>query len=100
MAQELTHAEDRYVENLLSWDRHRRRADGWLCLSLLVLGGLVVVIFAFLTLRSLTDRTALTMTVPGFVAGIALIVLYLQLEQRMQERRLIASVLRKLRGEG
>ena len=49
---------------------------------LLILGGLAIVVSAYLTLRCLSDRTALTLTVPGFVAGLALIGVSLQLGRR------------------
>jgi hypothetical protein len=100
MAAGLTHDEDRFVRDLLSWDRHRRGAEWALTVLMLALGGLIVVVFAILMLRSLTDRTALTLTVPGFVVGLALIVLYWQGERRIRERHRLASVIRKLMGEG
>jgi hypothetical protein len=100
MAVSLTPEEDRFVRDLLSWDRARRRGEWMMALAMLTLGGLIVVVFAILTLRDLNDRTALTLTVPGFLVGAALVVLYWQLERRIRERHRIASVIRKLKGEG
>jgi hypothetical protein len=99
MERGLTPAEARAVRELAAWERRAHGGQRRFAQLLLILGGLVIVVSAYLTLRHLSDRTALTLTMPGFVTGLALIGVALQLGRRIRERHVLASVIRKLRGD-
>jgi hypothetical protein len=96
----LNEDELRFVRNLLTWDQMRRTADGIYCYFFLLCGGIILAAVAFLSVRYLNDRTALWFTVPGFSLGLILIGAYIMAERRLKERRIIASVLKKLFNEG
>ena len=100
MRAELSEEEEQFVSELVTWDRTRRNVELVFYTLLLVIGGAVIVIAGYITIQHLTDRTALSVTVPGFLLGLLLIGLYLFGERRVKERRMAASVLKKLRGEG
>jgi len=70
----LNEREAQYVSTLMKWDQRRLRL-GWLFMAVMVVGGLVIVITAFLSLPQLDDKTALRITLPGLVTGLLLIVL-------------------------
>lgn len=92
----LSEEEDQFVHELLTWDQTLRSKEWVFYNLLLILGGLVIVVVAFLTVQHLNDKTALWVTVPGFLTGILLIGLYIIGVRRIKERRLVASVLKKL----
>jgi hypothetical protein len=91
----LNEREMEYVNALFKWDRLRIRL-GWFFMALLVLGGLVFVVTALLTVRKLDDHTARWITLPGIITSISLIVLSIAGIQWLKQRHLIASILKKL----
>jgi hypothetical protein len=97
MSVELSDEEERFIKDVMKWDETRRRTETLFSMLFLIVGGAVIVVVAYVTVGNLTDRTALSVTVPGFLAGILLIGLYLVAGWRIRERRTIASVLKKLR---
>ena len=96
MKPELTEQEDRFVREVLEWDIRRRASEWFLYSLLLIVGGGVFVFVAVFTLQHLNDRTAMWVTLPGSLSAILFAVLYVSGERRIKERRLLASVLRKL----
>ena len=93
--QMLNEREAQYVSTVMKRDRMRMRL-GWFFMMLLVAGGIVFVITAYLTLRKMNDDTALWVTVPGFVAGLSLMVLSIVGVSWVKQQHLIASILKKL----
>ena len=61
----------------------RKRAERWLGQLALVFGGAAVVTAAVFTLRHMSDRAVLLVTVPGFVVGIVLFAVYGALSRRV-----------------
>ena len=100
MRVELSDQEEQFVRKIVDWDLNRRRAESFVCSLFLFLGGAIIVFAAYITVQHLSDRTALSITVPGFLLGLVLIGLYLIVGRRIRERRLVASVLKKLRSAG
>jgi len=91
----LNEEEDQFVHKLLTWDQTLRSKESVFYNLLLISGGIVIVVVAFLTVQHLNDRTVLWVTVPGFLTGVLLIGLYIIGMRRIKERRLVASVLKK-----
>lgn len=91
----LNEREAEYVKKLMRRDEKRMRL-GWLFMMLLVLGGMVLVITAFLTLREMNDHFVRWVTLPGFVLGISLMVLSMVGVSWVKQQHLIAAILRKL----
>lgn len=96
MKTKLSEEEDQFVDELLTRDQRLRPKESVFYNLLLISGGLIIVVVAFLTVQHLNDKTALWVTVPGFLTGILLIGLYIIGMRRIKERRLVASVLKKL----
>jgi hypothetical protein len=90
----LNERETEYVNTLMKRDRMRMRL-GWLFMMLLVAGGIVFVITAYLTLRKMNDATVLWVTLPGFVTSLSLIVLSIVGVSWVKQQHLIASILKK-----
>lgn len=91
----LNEMEEQYVHRLMTWDRLRMPL-GWFFMTVLVLGGLVIVLAAYLTLQRLNDENVMWVTVPGFLLGIMLILFALAGVYWIRERHRIASIVRKL----
>ena len=91
----LNEREMQYVNTVLKRDRIRMRL-GWMFMMLLAAGGLVFLITTILTLRTMDDETALWVTVPGFAAGLLLIVTSILGVSWVKRQHLIASILKKL----
>jgi len=91
----LNEHEQEYLHALMHRDE-QRMSLGWFFMMLLALGGFIIVIVALLTLREMTDKRIIVMTIPGFVTGLLLIGIAIAGIRRVKERHLIASILRKL----
>ena len=99
MRSDLNEQERQFVDELLKWDQKDRPGQWVLCHIFLILGGIVFVAAAILTVQNLNDRTILWVMLPGTLIAIAFFVLYIVGERRIRERKLMASVLRKLARE-
>jgi hypothetical protein len=95
MGMMLNEREAQYVDTLMKRDRLRMRI-GWFFMMLLVAGGLVFIVTAYLTLQEMNDRTALWVTLPGFAVALSLIVLSIAGVAWVKQQHLIASILKKL----
>jgi hypothetical protein len=91
----LNEREAEYVRKLMKRDGKRMRL-GWFFMMLLVLGGIILVVTAFLTLREMNDHTVRWVTLPGFVVGISLMILSVAGVSWVKQQHLIASILKKL----
>ncbi len=91
----LNEREAEYVNALFRWDRLRIRL-GWFFMALLVLGGLIFVVTAILTVRNLDDHSARWIALPGIITSLSLIVLSIAGIQWLKQRHLVASILKKL----
>ena len=105
MPEELTTEERRLVEELLALEDGGDRTESVLSQVPLVLGVIVFVAAAIITLRNLSDRTALWVMLPGTVVAIFLFGLYLVITVHRRVRRRYASIIHKLmqaawRGDG
>ena len=99
MSTELSREEERFVGDLLTWDRTERSAQWFLCHVFLILGVAVFGVAAFYTLRNLNDRTALWVLLPGGLIAMLFFVGYAVGEHWVRRRHFIATVLKKLGGE-
>ena len=99
MSTELSREEEKFVRDLLTWDRTERSAQWVLCHLFLVLGGVVFVAAAFITLQHLNDRTALWVLFPGGLMAMLFFAFYAVGEHWVRRRHFIASILKKLRSE-
>lgn len=98
MTVELSLDEQRFVDDLLNWDAKTRSIELVLSRLALVLGGVILIVTAILTLGNLTDGTVVSLLIPGFVAGIFLISVYVWVGSRIRDRHRIAEIARKLTG--
>jgi len=96
MTVELSHDEQHFVDDLLIWDEKTRATELMLSRFALVLGGVILIVTAILTLGNLTDGTVVSLLIPGFVAGIFLISVYVWIGSRIRDRHRIAEIARKL----
>jgi len=98
MAERLSQDERGFVASLLRWDSEARQRETLLLLVALAAGGIVIVATILMTLRHLTDRLVVFLTVPGLGLGVALILIYMLGKKRVEEKRRIAAIVRKLGG--
>lgn len=96
MQPKLSQEEHLFIKEILNWDRNRRSLEAIFYHIFLVLGGAVIVVAGFITLRHPSDRTVAWVTVPGFLMGLLLIALYIIGSRRVRVRSLVVSVLQKL----
>lgn len=96
MTVELSHDEQRFLDDLLTWDEKTRSTELMMSRFALVLGGVILIVTAILTLGNLTDGTVVSLLIPGFVAGIFLISVYVWVGSRLRDRHRIAEIARKL----
>ena len=87
MPEELTAEERRLVEELLAIEDKGDRTESLLSQVPLLLGAIIFVAAAIITVRNPTDRTALWVMLPGTVAAMVLFGLYLVLTVRQRVRR-------------
>jgi hypothetical protein len=88
MTERIRHSEvdmrDRFCgDRLVRNHAERQHADWWLRQLALVFGGAAVVSAAVFTLRHMSDRAVLLVTIPGFVVGIVLLAVYGALSRRV-----------------
>ena len=95
MSSSLSQSDRKFLNDLLIWDSSRRRLDSLLCNLALVAGGILIVCAAIITLERLSDRTVLSVLVPGFVSGLFFVGLYFFGDKRVRERRRLAEIIRK-----
>ena len=99
MSTELSGKEEKFVRDLLTWDRKERSAQWFLCHLFLIFGLVVFVAAAFYTLRNLNDRTALWVLFPGALMASLFFVSYAAGERWVRRRHFIAALLKKLCGK-
>lgn len=100
MTAELSRDEQRFLDDLLTWNEKTRGTELLLSHLALAAGGGVLVVTAVVTLRNLTDATVIAVLVPGFVAGLFLIGVYAWIESRIRDRHRIVVLARKLSVSG
>ncbi|MDZ7289667.1 MAG: hypothetical protein ONB44_10785 [candidate division KSB1 bacterium] len=96
MNERLKADEEKFIHELLAWDAQRRPMEWILGNVALFLGGVMILVIGIFTIRHLTDRLILLITVPGFISGILFVGLYIFISNRIKERRRMASILKKL----
>jgi len=85
-----------YLHDLLAWDEAKRATEALLSYFALILGAVMIVAAAILTLFDLKDGTVFAVLIPGFIAGLFLIGLFVLLRGRVRDRHRIALVAREL----
>ena len=94
----LTKAEEKFINDLRVWDRKRRPMNMVLYNIFLILGGVVILVDIITTIPHLTDKVIFQFSIPGFMIGLLLIGLYIFGHYWSKERKLIASIIKKLEG--
>jgi len=97
MEEKLKIEEEQFIRDLLDWDVRQRPAEWILSNLALILGVIVILVTGIFTIRHLTDRLILWVTVPGFVLGILFVGFYQFASKRVKERHQMSSILKKLR---
>lgn len=96
METSLTDLERRFVHDLLMWNQTRRSVELLFFNVLLILGGMMIIVVAYLTLQYLSDRTVALVTVPGLLMGVLLVGLYVVGRRRIQDRQRVCAIIKKL----
>ena len=92
----LTHEEESYLKHFLS---HRMREQRTLVITgtfLLVFGGLLIIGTILFLLQHLSDQSVYLVGVPGFLAGLILILLYGWITRREHESKKLRAILSRL----
>ncbi|MDP6125643.1 MAG: hypothetical protein QGH20_07815 [Candidatus Latescibacteria bacterium] len=96
MKQALNEKEERFVGDLMEWDRDRSAFERIVYHIFLLLVGAVIVGTIVLTVPHPNDHTVIWVTLPGTFVGLLFGAVYGLGERRIAYRRTVASVLRKL----
>lgn len=92
--------ERRFIDELLRWERRRvGRAEEAMYHLLLAVGTLVFAVAVYALLRRMDDGTAVWTVLPGALTVVVCALGYLLGESRVRQRRIMASILRKLGAE-
>jgi hypothetical protein len=94
----LNASELRAVNDLLVWDRTRRKADLFAAYFALALGAFVVVAVTHYTLSHLQDPRAYMVTRIGFFAALVFFLVFAFVSHRVRDRHRLATIVRKLGG--
>ena len=94
----LTKEEEKFINELNLWDRKRNSMNMVLYNFFLILGGLVIIVDIIVSIPNLTDKFIYQFSIPGFMIGLLLIGLYIFGNAWSKERKLIASIIKKLEG--
>jgi hypothetical membrane protein len=94
----LTKEEEKFINELNLWDRKRNSMNMVLYNFFLILGGLVIIVDIIVSISNLTDKFIYQFSIPGFMIGLMLIGLYIFGYYWTKERKLIASIIKKLEG--
>jgi hypothetical protein len=93
----LSERDERFIQDLLTWDSKKRTVDFFVCNFLLVVAGACIIIAAFYTLNVLTDKTIFGVLVPSFIIGLLFVGLYIILNKRIKERHQVAHIIEQLK---
>ncbi len=93
-------AEKIFLKKMLSWDQKKASSEVLINSVFLVLGGISIIIIAYLTFKNINDLKSIWVTLPGFLIGVLLLCIYIVGDFRIKERRKFASILRKLLTKG
>ena len=96
MRNELSDEDKRFIRELLAWDTDRRGTEWLVCNVALVTAGLYMISAAVYTAAHLSDVVIMGVLVPGLIAGLFLVGVYLAGRKRVTERHRLAFILRKL----
>ena len=99
MSTELSRKEEKFVRDLLTWDRKERSAQRVFFHLFLFMGLVVFVTTAFYTLQNMNDRTALWVLFPGALMASLFFVSYAAGERWVRRRHFIAALLKNLCGK-
>lgn len=94
----LTKEEEKFINELNLWDRKRNSMNMVLYNFFLILGGLVIIVDIIVSTPNLTDKFIYQFSIPGFMIGLMLVGLYIFGYYWTKERKLIASIIKKLEG--
>ena len=92
----MTNAENNFMKKMLQWDQKKASLESSINSIFLIIGSLVIIAVAYLTIKHLNEYSSIWAIIPGYVIGILLLCIYLVGDIRIRERRYFASVLRKL----
>ncbi len=92
----ITNTEKDFMKKMLRWDQKKASLESTVNSIFLIIGALVILVIAYLTIKHLNEYSSIWTIMPGYVIGILLLCIYLVGDIRIRERRYFASVLRKL----
>jgi len=96
MSVSMNTSEKNFMKKMLQWDQKKASVEVLVNLIFLILGTLVILTDAYFTYRYINNHTSFWVIMPGYVIGILLLSIYLVGDKRIKERRLFASILRKI----
>jgi hypothetical protein len=93
---ELEQTELEIIYNLFRWEKFNKTSEILIYNFMLFIGGLLIVLTVFKTLNNLTDKSIFYITLPGFLAGILFIWVYLTARRRIREKSEFTRIFHKL----
>ncbi|MCD4795791.1 MAG: hypothetical protein K8R49_01285 [Candidatus Cloacimonetes bacterium] len=100
MADNMNKTEKIFLRKMLSWDQKKASIEVLINSIFLVLGGISIIVIAYLTFMNINNYKSIWVTLPGFLIGVLLLCIYIVGDFRIKERRKFASILRKLLTKG
>ena len=92
---QLNTEERSYVNSVRRWNVSERPVQLILLHACLLVGALLFVAAALITLQNLNDRAVYFVLLPGTLGALVFVLVYVVGEKWCRDRRLVASILRK-----
>ena len=85
-----------FLRRIITWNKFSRLKEEFIYRIILILGGVFVVVSVYNTIKFLSDKTALFVTIPGVLTGILFLWFYRSGMNRIKEKKKLADILERL----
>jgi len=95
MLENMTEKENQFIEELLNWKDKKESLTSIYSYFFLLFGVFLIVFTIYNLFTELTDSMIIWLGIPGFLTGIFFILLYIILQRRIREMKVLSSIIKK-----
>ena len=96
MLENMTEKENQFIDELLNWKDKKESLSIIYSYFFLLFGVFLIVFTIYHLFTELTDTMIFWLGIPGFLTGIFFILLYIILQRRIREMKILSSIIKKL----